>query len=305
MTQTDQPDLRPMRPRRKLPRPVRAIVDMGRDLGLAALTLAFGVVSLVLPRRAYRLVVRVSARLATPFADDPRRRLLVEQTFCRGYGVFRRGWPADVEVTGLEHFHTAHAEGRGVVLWVMGFLDQTALTQVLADVGHPVTFLSSQNHGVYSNRAPSRYVAAPILIRAAIRSLDDIVVIPDDGNKSYVRKLCRILQKQQGTVGMKGDVTDQRGAVEATFRGQTVGFPSGAPSLAHMTGAPLLTGAVIRHDTLDHEVIIDEPITVPRNQPSEQFVRAVIDEFAHRLEKRAAANPTSRPATKFDKVRAT
>jgi predicted LPLAT superfamily acyltransferase len=165
-----------------------------------------------------------------------------------------------------------------------------------------VSFLSAETHGIYSSRAASRYLAAPILTRGVHRSLEELIVIPSDGNKSYIRTLCRILQKDHGTVGMKGDVTDQHGALKTSYRGQVVGFPTGAASLAHMTGAPLVTGAVLRHGTLDHEVVIDEPIAVSRSLGTEQYTRAVVEEYAHRLEQRVAAHLDSRPASRFDKV---
>lgn len=280
---------------------LRAGIDIVRDLGLAVLTVCFGVLALVTPTRSHRIIVGAVASVSSLFGDADRRRLIVEQSFCRGYGVFRRGWPAEVTVSGLEHFRAAHDEGHGVVMWMMGFLDQTALNLALADAGHPVTFLSAEHHGVYSTRAPSRYLAAPILTRGAHRSMEQAIIIPEDGNKSYIRTLCRILEQDHGTVGMKGDVTDQAGALEASYRGQSVGFPTGAASLAHMTGAPLLTGAVIRHDTLVHEVVIDEPIAVVRSLGHDEYLEAVVGEFAHRLEQRLAAHPDSRPASRFDK----
>ena len=303
MTDLDQPPSSPSTPqRRRYPRGIRTVVDVGRDLGLAALTFVFGILAVVTPRRSHRPIVRAAAGLGTILGGGSRRRLIVEQSFCRGYGVFRRGWPAEVRVTGLEHVRAAHAEGRGVVMWVMGFLDQTALTLALDEAGYPVTFLSAQNHGIYSSRAPSRHLAAPILIRGAIRAHDRVVIIPDNGNKSYVKQLCSVLEQQNGTVGMKGDVTDHRGSLEAPYRGHRARFPTGAPSLAFMTGSSLVTGAVLRHGTLEHEVVIDEPISVPRDSGRRQYLHGVVEEFAQRLERRVTAHPDSRPATKFDKV---
>jgi lauroyl/myristoyl acyltransferase len=90
--------------------------------------------------------------------------------------------------------------------------------------------------------------------------------------------------------------------VTAAYLGHEVSFPSGPASLAHLTGAPLMTGAVVRRGTLDHEVVIDEPIRASRDLPQPEFVEAAIHEFARRLEERVRAHPDSRPRTKFDKV---
>ena len=278
------------------------MVDVGRDLGLTAVTFILGVVAIGTPKRAHRSIVRAASGVATTFGGGSARRLVVEQSFCRGYGVFRRGWPAEVSVTGLEHVRAARAEGRGVVMWVMGFLDHTALNLALDEAGYPITFLYSQNHGIYSTRAPSRRLAAPILIRGALRSLERVVFIPDSGNKGYIRQLSSILENDHGTIGIKGDVADHRGGIETDFLGRPTAFPTGAPSLAFMTGSELITGAVLRRGTLDHEVVIDEPISVARDDGHKEYLQAVTQEFARRLEQRVRTHPGSRPTTKFDRV---
>jgi lauroyl/myristoyl acyltransferase len=121
------------------------------------------------------------------------------------------------------------------------------------------------------------------------------VILSSEGNLDYMRELLSVIKDEHGTVSIRGDTLRGRRRVEAPFLGAVAAFPTGAPSLAHRTGAPLLTTATIRRGPLDHEVIIDRPISVARDLARSAFQHAAVQEYASRLEQRIRDHPGSRP----------
>lgn len=231
------------------------------------------------------------------------RTLRIEHAMCRGYGVFRKGWPARIEVTGADRLRAAHAEGRGVVMWVMSFLDMTPFNLTAAAEGHPVTHLSTPGHGLRDHGPISRRLVAPIVLHGERRSHGRRLVIPPEGGMGYLRELLKVLETKHGTVTIRGDYTLGRRMIEAPFLNEIAAFPTGAPGLAHRTGAPLLTTATIRRGPFDHEVIIDEPISISRELDRHTYEYEAVQEFAARLDRRARLYPGSRPWTRLQQSR--
>ncbi len=226
------------------------------------------------------------------------RAVRIEQAMCRGYGVFRRGWPARITVRGIEHLHAAHTEGRGVIVWLMSFLDATPFNIIAAAAGHPVTHLSLPTHGVWGEARLSQLIFAPIVLRGELRSQGRRVLITRPG-LDYVRDLVSVLESEHGTVTIRGDESEGRLKVEAPHLGGVASFPTGAPSLAHRTGAALLTTATIRRGPLDHEVVVDPPVGVSRGLDRRTFQREAVREYARRLDERVRTHPGSRPSWPF------
>jgi len=223
------------------------------------------------------------------------RALRIEHALCRGYGIFRQGWPARLTVSGAEHLREAHAEGRGVVMWVMSFIESTPFNLAARAEGYPVTHLTTGTHGLASTGIVSRRLVAPLVLRGERRSQGHRVILSTNGDLNYMRELLSVVKNERGTVSIRGDTQRGRHKVEAPFLGAVAAFPTGAPSLAYRTGAPLLTTATIRRGPLDHEVIIDRPVSVARDLDRAAFQHAAIQEFAARLEQRTLEYPGSRP----------
>ncbi|MCJ7756451.1 MAG: hypothetical protein MUP13_17965 [Thermoanaerobaculales bacterium] len=290
------------------------------DLGKLAITLGVGGITALTPRSVHPLLLAGLARagalvrrgqldelaclMGDQFPDttlEERRQIAfemrtvrIEHAMCRGYGAFRRGWPAQITTTGADHLRTARAEGRGVVIWVMTFLDLTPINLAAAEQGCPITHLSSRTHGLSDSGPISRRVVAPVILRSEKRSQRQRVIIPPGGGYAYLRKLQSVIEEDHGTVSIRGDSKHGRLMIEAPYLGGTASYPTGAPSLAHRTGAPLQTAATIRKGPLDHEVIIDEPIAVRRDVDRRTFRYEAVQEFGARRERRALAHPGSR-----------
>jgi hypothetical protein len=199
----------------------------------------------------------------------------------------------------MDHIHEAHAHDRGLVLWQMTFLDLTPAFIVLAEAGYPVSHLSTIHHRLEYHHALSRRLIAPALVRGEVRTLKERVMIPPEGGLGYLKRLRSIVQDDHGTVSIRGDFTSGQRQIDAVHLGKLISIPTGAPSLAHLTGAPLLTAAVVRRGLLEHEVLFDEPISAPRGTSRREFQSAAIEEFAARLEARAREFRDSRPIIPF------
>lgn len=259
----------------------------------AALTTALEMTQLI-----GRVLPEASAEEGHWIAEEMQR-TRIENVVCRGAGIFGRNWPAEIEVRGIEHLEHAHARGRGVVMWLMSFLDATPFNLVAAGAGHPVTHLSAVDHLVSGDGRVSQAFVAPLLLRGEVRSQAGRIVIPSGGGLGYVRDLRSVLEEDRGTISIRGDFTLGRRMVDAPHLGGVASFPTGAPSLAHQTGAVLLTTATVRRGPFEHAVIIDEPISVRRDLDRRAFQRAAVQEFAARLDSRARTSLTSRPWQPF------
>jgi len=296
-----------------------AVRRTAADLGKLATTLGLGALTLLTPRGARAsLAARlgtVGERLRSTQLDEMARHLggqfpdmtlagrrgiaadmravRIEQAMCRGYGIFRSGWPAEIVATGADHVRDAHEEGRGVVLWMMTFLDFAPLNLVASEAGYPVTHLSMTNHGVQGDGPISLRIVAPIVLRGEIRSQRRRVIISPGGGLGYLRELVATIEEEHGTVSIRGDLAYGRRLINAPFMGSVASFPTGAPSLAHRSGAPLLTAAIVRRGPLVHEVIFEEPIRVSRDLGRHRFQSEAVKEFAGRLENMTRRHPGS------------
>jgi lauroyl/myristoyl acyltransferase len=293
-----------------------------RDLGMLAMTTGLGATAAVTPRGIHKRILSEATRLDILLRrerrirrDDLReseemrravvehrrkfRELRLEEAFCQGYGIYRPGWPADVTVTGLDHVHAAHAQGRGVVMWQMTFLDLTPLFVTMADAGYPVSHLSTAFHRLESRQELSLRLISPALIRGETRNLRERVMIPRNKTPGYLKRMRSIVKDEHGTVSIRGDFTSGQREIDGAHLDHMVSFPTGAPSLAHICDAPLLTAAVVRRAPLEHEVIIDEPIGVSRDGTRREFVYDAVQEFARRLDERARECRDSRSIVPF------
>ena len=139
----------------------------------------------------------------------------------------------------------------------------------------------------------SEHVLAPLVIRNEGRHLRERVVFSrNSGGLGYLKHLKRCLGENQ-VVSIVGDSRRGRKMLPASVLGRAWGVPSGAASLAHSTGAALLTALVLDDPDGGSRVIIGPPIEADRSD-RRIFRREAVARFGQRLDYRIRLHPENR-----------
>ena len=194
-----------------------------------------------------------------------------------------RGWSAPIELSGAEHVAAARREGRGAVLWVAHFsFNALAAKKALHAAGFAVAHLSRPEHGFSKSRFGIAWLN-PLRIRSELRFLDGRIVIDRD------RPAAAMLRAQQrlldnGIVSITAGAWEGARPARVTIAGAELALSTGAPGLAHVTGAALLPVYTVRDEgSLAIAVIVGSPIPVDRAAGRKPAVAAAAQEFANRL----------------------
>ena len=196
-----------------------------------------------------------------------------------------RRW--ELQVEGLDHYTSAKASGRGVILWRMHFCDSPVVNAALHAHGITLIHLSREGHGSTS-RLGLRFIA-PLYTRTEMWYLSERVVIPKDDTLGYVRVLLARLGAN-ATLSIFG-VGRGRQKVATTMLGRTAKFPTGSPALAFQQGAALLSVYGVRLGPYQYRVVIEAPIAPPTDTSRASFVAEAVTEYARRLEAQILAHP--------------
>jgi lauroyl/myristoyl acyltransferase len=213
----------------------------------------------------------------------------LEDMWGRVRGVRRFGWRPRVEIEGLERVRRALDRGYGVILWGMRFASATVIKQGFYQAGLPLVHLSREQHGSPSLTRLGVGFVGPLYCRAENSYLAERVQIPLDGSLGYLKHLRERL-RANACVSIFGEHEGRQGA-EVEVLGARWRFALGAPSLAWMEGAELLTVYPLRTGPFQYRVVVDEPIAVDRSAPRKEFARQALAEFAARLERLIIAHP--------------
>ena len=191
-----------------------ASTRMVRDVGLAALVLASGIVALVLPYRWWWPLAYGLARLSVPVrrsqTDSRRRRLedwgltangrageivvraAANDLISRLLGLrcaLSRSWTPRVRLEGGEQIEQALAGGRGVVLWIAPTSWHTVATKAaLHGSGFGVSHLSTDEHGYAGSRLAVKLLN-PLWARGENRFLSERLVMSGRDRSSALRSL--------------------------------------------------------------------------------------------------------------------
>jgi len=212
-----------------------------------------------------------------------------EEMWARARGLHRDGWRPRIEWQGFRHVHSGLAQGRGVIIWCMGFCGATALKQAFWRAGVPLTHLSRAQHGAPTPSRLGLRWAAPLYCRAENPYLAERAVIPQNGSLTYLKVLQQRLESN-ACVSVVGELAGRQNVTAPLF-GWPFEFATGAPSLAAKTGAALLTAHVRRRDFFDYEVVVSEPIARRAGLGRKVFAEWAVQEFASRLERLIAERP--------------
>jgi lauroyl/myristoyl acyltransferase len=190
-------------------------------------------------------------------------------------------WPR-IDVVGQARLDAVLAGNRGAVLWNGYFAFDSLITKVaLHRAGCAVSHLSHPSHGVSSSRFGMRVLNKAVR-RSEDRYLRERVLLSPDSPVGAMRSLQKRL-RQNAVVSITARNASHR-PVEVAFLDAALPLSTGAPDLAHATGAVLLPVFTIRIATDRFAVVVEDPIAVDASQPRRDASRQAIAAYARRLE---------------------
>ena len=211
-----------------------------------------------------------------------------ESAVGRVRGMHPGAWRPRITVEGREHVDAALAAGRGAILWRMDMGDTLHLQRGAWESGWPLVQLSSQGHGVTNSRFGFRF-GAPMYARPENVYLTERVMIPPDWSFGYLPRLVRALEANQ-VVAILGEVFSRQAILVPVFQGQRA-VATGAPGLAHRTGAALIPAATFREGRWNYRVRLGPPIEVDRSIPRRPAIEEPTRKFGRMLEDAVAEHP--------------
>lgn len=247
-----------------------------------------------LPRRSVarrmseRLGVHLESRNPGDLADDWLR-FYMEDAWGRARDLHRRGSALRTSVTGREHIEAALAAGRGAILWVMPFCGSRVFKAALWRDAIRVVHLSRANHGAGSKSWLALRVWSPLYRRSEGRYLADTIVMPVEGFPRVLGGLKAVLRRD-GCLSMNS-VGPGRREVTVELLSRQIRLATGAPTLAHLTGAALLPAYAMRVGRLAYEAVIEPPLLTDATAPRGDYVARAAQEFAGRVERQFIRRP--------------
>ncbi|MGF1561136.1 MAG: hypothetical protein ACFB3T_03025 [Geminicoccaceae bacterium] len=204
------------------------------------------------------------------------------------------GWQFETDVRGLPHLETARASGKGVILWMAHCVFHgLAVKKRLHELGVQVHHLSRAEHG-YSKTAFGIHVLNPIRARREDRYLAGRIAIADGVEERAMRTALRQL-RAGAIISITAGAWEGRQIAVAPLAGCVYPLATGAPALAHATGAALIPVFCCheRRSAGGRRLIIElsAPLAVPRQAPRDQAMAAAVGQFAGLTEAFMRAHP--------------
>jgi KDO2-lipid IV(A) lauroyltransferase len=139
---------------------------------------------------------------------------------------------------------------------------------VLKRLGYPLTFVV----GVQRNR-----LVQDLMNR--LRGECGISVI----EPASLLETTRVL-RQNRFIAMLSDQDARQQGVFVDFLGAPASTHAGAARLALLTGAPVITGFIIRTDATHHRIIIEEPVRIDRGMDRQESVLRITRAYTRSIE---------------------
>jgi lauroyl/myristoyl acyltransferase len=193
------------------------------------------------------------------------------------------GWQPQITLEGEEHLKTALARGRGAVLWLAPFVFNSGPTKiVLHQEGYRVSHLSSPKHGVSETQFGAKYLNR-IRCIPEDRYLADRIVFDSAAPSTAMRRMVRALKAGE-VVSIVASSTEGYEMIKGPIFGGRLPVAVGAPRLAALTGAPLLPCFTVRDPKAGWRIVVEEPIALASDRPSDERCIAAVAEFLARSE---------------------
>lgn len=193
------------------------------------------------------------------------------------------GWRPAVDLMGAEHLHAALERGRGAILWVSFFQYYGLISKIAVHrAGFAVSHLSHPRHGFSGSRFGMR-VLNRIFTTIEDRHLRERVRLSIETPLPAMRTLARRLEAN-GVVSITAREAASQPAV-VPFFASAIPVATGAPDLAHRTGAALLPLHTVLKPDGRYAVIIEPPLPPSdRSDDRRAFSEAAARLYARRLE---------------------
>jgi lauroyl/myristoyl acyltransferase len=175
------------------------------------------------------------------------------------------------------------AQGKGAILWVAPFVFNSGPTKIaIHQKGYRVSHLSSPQHGFSETEFGIAYVNR-IRCIPEDRFIAQRIVYDRNAPSTAMRRMMRALKAGE-VVSIVAASTEGTEMVKGPIFGGRLSVAVGAPRLAALTGAPLLPVFTVRDPASGFRVVIERPIALAADQPSDARVAAATAEFLRRSE---------------------
>lgn len=192
------------------------------------------------------------------------------------------GWRCHAEMDGAEALHQASTDGRGVILWVGHFVyNGLPLKKALWQAGFRTYHLSRPEHG-FSDTRYGVAVLNPLRSRIEERYLERRIIIKRGAEHVALREAHRLLG-QGKMISITAGHWEGRQVARVPVGDALLPVSTGAPSLAHATGAPLFPVFITREQDASFRIRIGTALGCDRQLPREVAVQSALAGFSQQL----------------------
>ncbi len=200
-------------------------------------------------------------------------------------------------IEGWEHLESALQQGKGAILWEASvFGSRNASKWILQDKGVQVHQVHERNHIGWEGLdrdAPSWLrdrVIAPVFHRWMGRCVASIIWLPESESLAFTRVLLGRL-KQNGVVCSTADGGWGQRLASIELLGRTRAFATGMPSLARLSGAPLLPLFCIPDRDGIPTLMIGPPIWAATGMDRQKALQSCVAQWVRLFEAHVRAHP--------------
>ncbi len=181
-----------------------------------------------------------------------------------------------VDSEGEETFQEALDYGKGAILTGSHFGNWELIGAYINALGFPVDFLVKSQHNPYVDR----YLTY-------IRQCRNVRVIHSErGMMEIIRAI-----KNNRQVAIVSDQHAGSQGIAVKFFGQLVSVPRAPATLSVRTGAPIITGQIIRNPDYTHHCIFEKPVYPRAKADPEEEIFRLTALFTSRIEKMIRMRP--------------
>lgn len=193
------------------------------------------------------------------------------------------GWHPKIALDGEHHLVRALARGKGAILWVAHFAFNSNITKIaLHRRGYRVSHLSRPEHGFSKTRLGIACLN-PVRRVPEDRCVAQRIVFDRRTPQTAMRAMVRALHAGE-IVSITAGAWEGSNLAEGALLGGRLALAVGAPRLAALTGAELLPVFSIRDPEVGFRTIIEPPIALRIESPSEEQCAIAAAEYIRRHE---------------------